>query len=101
MSSVHPPRPAEQLFKLQIPLGFGGGQALAEEGGCVLCILGDDVDDDDVDDDDVDDDVDDDDVDDDVDDDDHDHDVLGFGASAEEGRCRMCILGDQIQKLCC
>ena len=36
-----------------------------------------------------------------VDDDDHDHDVLGFGASAEEGRCRMCILGDQIQKLCC
>ena len=78
MSSVHPPRPAEQLFKLQIPLGFGGGQALAEEGGCVLCILGDDVDDDD-----------------------HDHDVLGFGASAEEGRCRMCILGDQIQKLCC
>ena len=76
MSSVHPPRPAEQLFKLQIPLGFGGGQALAEEGGCVLCILGDDVDDDDVDDD--------------VDDDDHDHDVLGFGggqASAEEGGC--------------
>ena len=72
MSSVHPPRPAEQLFKLQIPLGFGGGQALAEEGGCVLCILGDDVDDDDV------------------DDDDHDHDVLGFGggqASAEEGGC--------------
>ena len=28
-------RPAEQLFKLQIPLGFGGGQALAEDGGFV------------------------------------------------------------------
>ena len=27
-------RPADQLFKLQIPLGFGGGQALAEDGGC-------------------------------------------------------------------
>ena len=28
-------RPADQLFKLQIPLGFGGGQALAEDGGFV------------------------------------------------------------------
>ena len=39
LSSVYPRRPAEQLFKLQIPLGFGGGQALAEEGGCVFLVM--------------------------------------------------------------
>ena len=33
--TCHPRPDNDQWFKLQIPLGFGGGQALAEDGGWV------------------------------------------------------------------